>query len=330
MDHKQYREWLALLPYNDLKKDQAQMLEEHLQGCESCRVELKELRQMHSFLEKNPTDLKLDSLLHEARTQLRSALREERGRRTFWQEWTASLAEWWNELKRSPQYSAALAGVFMFAIGILAGSFFLTQSITEKVVVNTDKNGPTTPTTVTFPQPSSTNSEIANVRFIDSDATDGEVEIAFDAIKPMNLKGNIDDPAIQRVLTYAVLKENNPGVRLRAVNAIGSQQQEKKTPDPLLKNALISALKFDKNAGVRKEALDILQKYPMDDEMKAAFLEVLIRDENPGMRVAAMKYLEAQDSVDPEVLNVLKGTAQNDQNAFVRTRAIQFTDEVKQ
>jgi hypothetical protein len=331
MDHNRYREWLTLQTYNDLKKDQVKLLEEHLQGCESCRVELKELQQMHSFLQKNQANLKLDGLLQEARTQLRSALREERGRRSFWQEWTASLGEWWSELKLSPQYSAALAGVFMFAIGILAGSFLLNQSRSEKVAMNTGNAKTVTETPkVNAVQPSSSTSDIANVRFIDSDAADGEVEIAFDAVKPMKLKGSMDDPAIQKVLTYAVLKEQNPGVRLRAVSAIGAQQQEKKAPDPLLKAALISALKFDKNAGVRKEALDILQKYPMDDDMKAAFLQVLIRDENPGMRVAAMKYLGAQDSVDPEVLNVLKGQAQNDQNAFVRSRAIQFTDEVKQ
>lgn len=331
MDHKEYREWLSLLLYEDLEKDQARMMQEHLQGCESCRAELAELRQMHTFLEKSQSAVP-DPLLLEARTQLLSALRKERGKRSFWQEWTSGVGEWWREMKVSPQYAVALAGIFTFVIGIFVGSSFLTNPNNGTVAIVQPKPGIDKvngdddllkPADFT-----GSGSDIANVRFIDSDTTDGEVEISFDAVKQVKLKRSINDPVIQKVLTYAVLKEQNPGVRLKAVNAIGAQQEQKK-PDPLLKTALISALKFDKNAGVRKEALDILQKYPIDEETKAAFLQVLLRDDNPGMRVAAMKYLEAQDSVDPEVLNVLRDKAQTDQNAFIRGRATLVTDEIK-
>ena len=330
MDHKEYREWLSLLLYEDLEKDQALIMQEHLQSCESCRAELAELRQMHSFLEKNQSAVP-DPLLLEARTQLRSALRKERGKHSFWQEWTSSLGEWWREMKVTPQYAAALAGIFTFVIGVIVGSSVLIKPSSENVAVVHEEpgekkgNGDELLSTADFP---GSGSDIANVRFIDSDSTDGEVEISFDAVKQVKLKRSINDPVIQKVLTYAVLKEQNPGVRLKAVNAIGAQQEQKK-PDPLLKTALISALKFDKNAGVRKEALDILQKYPIDEETKAAFLQVLLRDDNPGMRVAAMKYLEAQDSVDPEVLSVLRDKAQTDQNAFIRGRATLVTDEIK-
>jgi hypothetical protein len=43
-----------------------------------------------------------------------------------------------------------------------------------------------------------------------------------------------------------------------------------------------------------------------------------------------MKLLEAQELVDPELLNVMKGKAKTDENAFIRNRATLVTDEVKQ
>jgi hypothetical protein len=335
MEHKQYRELLSLSVFDELEKEQAGLLEEHLHTCEACRTELGELRKMHSILEKKRLAVPSAQFLQEARAQLRSALKKEQQSRTFWQEWSGSIATWWRELKWSPQYATVLAGIFTFAIGLLVGSSSLInhsppkqEIASKKVAANEVTPNEIAPTSATF---ATTSSDIANVRFVDSDTTDGNVEIAFDAVKPMTLKGSINDPAIQKVLTYAVLKEQNPGVRLKAVNAIGAQQQQSQSSaDPRLKSAVISALKFDKNAGVRKEALVILQKFPMDEETKAAFLDVLTHDENPGMRVAAMKYLESQELVDPEVLNVMKGKAQTDQNAFVRNRAILVTDEVKQ
>ncbi len=327
MDHKQYREWLSLSLYNELKKEETQLLDEHLRGCESCRAELSELRQMHSVLEKKRAVVPSEHLLLEARTQFRSALRRERQTRTFWQEWTANVGAWWGELKLSPQYAAALAGIFTFAIGLLVGSSAFIRPTPKEI---SKAIPPVITPSVDTVALNNAGSEISNVRFIDSDTTDGQVEIAFDAVKPMTLKGSTDDPAIQKLLTYAVLKEQNPGVRLRAVSAIGEQQQKKNTGDPKLKTALISALKFDKNDGVRKEALVILQKFPMDEEIKTAFLDILVHDENPGMRVAAMKHLESQELVDPEFLDILKGKPQTDQNAFVRSRAILVTDEAKQ
>lgn len=331
MDHKEYREWLSLLLYEDLEKDQVRMMQEHLQGCEACRAELAELRQMHSFLGKKQLEVS-DPLLLEARTQLRSALRKERGTVPFWQGLTGGVGTWLREMKVAPQYAAVLAAVLIFVIGIFAGSFLTGKGnvpvAQSKTGVDNGINKVKGDDLLKPADFAGSGSDIANVRFIDSDTTDGEVEISFDAVKQVKLKRSINDPVIQKVLTYAVLKEQNPGVRLKAVNAIGAQQEQKK-PDPLLKTALISALKFDKNAGVRKEALDILQKYPIDEETKAAFLQVLLRDDNPGMRVAAMKYLEAQDSVDPEVLNVLRDKAQTDQNAFIRGRATLVTDEIK-
>ena len=61
---------------------------------------------------------------------------------------------------------------------------------------------------------------ISNIQFIDSDPSDGEVEFTFQASKPVRLKGNVNDPKIQSVLTYAMLNEQNPGSRLNSINAM--------------------------------------------------------------------------------------------------------------
>jgi hypothetical protein len=49
----------------------------------------------------------------------------------------------------------------------------------------------------------------------------------------------------------------------------------------------------DPNAGVRRSALQVLQRLPFDEDIKSALIFVLAHDENPGLRVAAMNYLTA-------------------------------------
>jgi HEAT repeat protein len=133
----------------------------------------------------------------------------------------------------------------------------------------------------------------------------------------------MDDPAIQKVLTHAMLNEENPGVRLKAVSAINASGAEAR--DPEVKTALIKALEMDANAGVRKEALDALRMFPFDGEIKHALLRALVADANPGIRVAAINALDSAQGgglgVDSDVLSVLKQKAETDDNNYIRVKA---------
>jgi hypothetical protein len=67
----------------------------------------------------------------------------------------------------------------------------------------------------------------------------------------------------------------------------------------------------------------------VDEDIKKAYLHVLVHDTNPGLRVEAIKSMENERLMDQEVVSVLKGM-QTDENEFVRLNAKRLVQEVSQ
>ena len=98
--------------------------------------------------------------------------------------------------------------------------------------------------------------------------------------------------------------------------------------------ALIEAMKFDPNPGVRREALRALGKFPFDEDIKKGLLFVLNKDENEGLRVEAINNLAAAKdefrASDEHLLDILRKRVQSDNNRYVRQRARAVLQEVQQ
>ena len=128
------------------------------------------------------------------------------------------------------------------------------------------------------------------------------------------------------------MSEENPGTRLRTMNAIASQSSDQKLLDPHVKAALLSALKGDDNPGVRQEALRVLLRYTFDSEIRAGLVYTLTHDENSGMRIAAINGLAAASidghRMDQDILDMLKRKIQSDNNTYVRRQARTVVEEV--
>ncbi|MDE2729007.1 MAG: HEAT repeat domain-containing protein [Gemmatimonadota bacterium] len=162
---------------------------------------------------------------------------------------------------------------------------------------------------------------ISNVRFVDSDVSDGTLGLRFEAVRPVQIMGPVDDPEIQRILTFAVLNEQNPGVRLRAVNAVSTS--ERLHSDFEIRDALVTALKTDSNAGVRGEAFNALSRYPFDEEIRDAMIYALMFDDNAALRISAINRLQEQGPAlfDENLERVLRTRMVLDENAYIRTKA---------
>lgn len=318
MNHQQYREWLLLSMYDELTPDEASALQRHLHDCGECRHELEELRRLHTTLADAGAVEPGESLLGDARQRLRTALRAERSRRTFRERVAEFLADFF-----LPDYRTALGGLALLAAGILAGRFLLSPAPTQEV----------RPAALE-PQAQQGEPRISNIRFIDADASDGEVEFLFDATTPVHVKGSINDERIQKTLAHALVNDRNPGVRLRSVNAFSTQVENLRQPDKDVKAALILAATTDDNPAVRKEALKTLGGFPFDEEIKQACLHVLMRDANPALRIAAINRLDSARTqtgdTDNRLLEVLKQRMHSDDNSYVRIRAKAVLEEIKQ
>jgi hypothetical protein len=93
---------------------------------------------------------------------------------------------------------------------------------------------------------------------------------------------------------------------------------------PDIVRALTTTLKKDQNPGVRKKAADALAGFKMTPEIRTALLEALTTDRNPGVRLVAVDALAraAKESPDPKTIESLRQKAFDPaENGFVRSRA---------
>jgi len=310
MKHNEYKQLLQLSLYGELKSEEQLILKEHLQSCEECRTELEDQKNLLELI-SGKKKLNVDEkVLSAARYQLRGALRSEHSNKKFIEPLVFSITQFF-----TTPLKFAVVGATMLLFGILIGSLLFSESSGEELTMqNGNENR--------FASLNE-NINISNLRFIDSDATDGEVEFTFQASRPVRLKGKVNDPQIQSVLTYAMLNEQNPGSRLNSINAMDTKQIVE--DDPEVKNALVTVVMTDKNPGVRREAMKLMSKFPYDDNIKQALLYVITNDTVSGLRIEALNsIIEAGDKgykLDNSELNLFRSTIQKDENPYIKLRS---------
>ncbi len=310
MKHNEYKQLLQLSLFGELKSEEQLKLKEHLLTCEECRTELedqKNLLELISGKKKAEVD---EEVLTAARYQLRGALRSEIANKNIFESTINRIAQFF-----TTPLKFAVVSATMLLIGILIGSLLFSKSSGEELVTqNGNENR--------FASLSEEIS-ISNLRFIDSDASDGEVEFTFQASRPVRLRGKVNDPQIQSVLTYAMLNEQNPGSRLNSINAMDTEVPMKYDQD--VKNALVTVVMTDKNPGVRREALKLMSKFPYDESIKQALLYVITNDSVSGLRIEALNSIIEAGSkgykLNNEELNLFRQQMQEDENPYIKLRS---------
>jgi hypothetical protein len=94
-----------------------------------------------------------------------------------------------------------------------------------------------------------------------------------------------------------------------------------KPNDTQVREALVYALRYDSNPGVRLKALEGLSAYVKDDvRVRDAVLEALLNDSNSGVRTQALNMLRPV-RVDSSVRAVLQQLARNDKSPYIQSQA---------
>lgn len=321
MTHEDFKEMVYMFSMGELPSKHSEILQNHLLECEECSNELNSLMQLKAAMTKNKPVPFNESILEQARTELKSQIAKEENR-------TSGVSSFLDKLSALffGDYKVAFSAVSTLMIGIFVGYLFFAPGKSSVVIPNNNE-------TIDVEKIEQSGMQISNIRFKNPFAADGEVEVSFDAVKPISFKGDMNDAATQRLLAAALVSNDNPGLKLKTINTIASQPMEKFNVDPKVKEALITSLKVDENPGVRREALNVLMRFPIDPEIRDAFLFVLSNDQNSGLRVAAINALsnfKINDvSLDDEIINVLNEKAENDENEFIKLRAASLLKEVK-
>jgi hypothetical protein len=134
------------------------------------------------------------------------------------------------------------------------------------------------------------------------------------------MEGSLDDPKIRELLMVASENSTSSDVRDDSVGLLAAEcRAGHKCQASGIRDALMVALRYDKNAGVRLKALDGLQPYVGEDtRVRDAVLEALLNDPDPRIRTEAVGILEPVEA-DTTVRQVLHTVAHSDQNPHIRT-----------
>lgn len=300
-------EWVkhnaVLYAYDELSDGDRFELERHLERCTACAAEVAETRGLQSALSAAlPVAEPSPNLLTASRMRLQEAL-ESTEQLRGWRRWTFDPFA----LLRAVKFAPALALViFMvgFGGGTLTAYRLLQNRPANGILATADPAG----------QPAE--ASIAAIRGISVDPGSNQVEIKYDAVRSGTRQGSINDPEIQQLLLMAARNNMNSGVRMDSVDLLTRNPEQDS-----VRQALIYALSYDNNPGVRLKALEGLRNYVREDmQVRNAVLEALLNDENPGVRAEAIHLLEPVRA-DSTVRRALRQLAEYDDSNYIRSEA---------
>jgi hypothetical protein len=232
------------------------------------------------------------------RMDLQEALEHAEQSRSGWGMFVFDFAGWMHQIKLAPALTAAL-----LIIGF-AGGTITTYRLLQTGTVVQQGIGP------------AQEPNVAAIESIAPQANSNKVTIKYDALTPQVTEGDINDPQIQRLLLMAARNNRNSDVQLGSIEILKNRPE-----DNAVREALVYALRYDKNPGVRLKALDGLKSYVKGDEhVRDAVLEALLHDSNAGVRTEAISLLD-QVKADSSVREALQVLALRDQNKYISSEA---------
>lgn len=304
-------EKIVLAAYGELPDDQVHELDRHLTACVECREEreqllaLRTLASMHSMLEPSP------NLLARARIRLEEALDALPPKR-----WYERLSTRLINNVASLQ-SAPVAAALLLVVGMGAGSlggYEYAQARAAHAALRATQSA------VAAQQPANVApADVASISSIVQQPNSDIVEVRFNELVPQRLQGSLDDPAIRQLLMMASEDTASAGIRDDSVGLLAAECRAGHSCNAAgIRDALMVALRYDKNAGVREKALKGLEPYVAEDmRVRDAVLEALLNDSDARIRTAAINVLEPVEA-DTTVRQVLSTVANSDQNPQIR------------
>jgi hypothetical protein len=282
--------------YEELADDARFELERHVQHCVPCKHELESALALKKSMDLFPVQEISPSFLTASRMKLQESLEhveQSRGLRHF----IFDVAGWMQQIKLAPAMTVAL-----LMLGFAGGALTTYKVIPREKITHSD-------------QPS-VDASVATVESIASNPNSGLVSIKYDTLHPQVLEGSASDPRIQQLLLLGAQETRNPGVQQDAFDLLA-----KKPENDEVREALIYAVRYDKNPGVRLRALEGLKGYVKDDvHVRDAVLEALMHDTNAGVRQEAISLLDPVKA-DMSVREALRVLADHDQNKFIKAES---------
>jgi anti-sigma factor RsiW len=317
-------ERIVTAAYGELAGEQAQELELHLAECAECGKEQKQMLALKALAGANPVAEPEANLVARSRLRLEEALDALPPRR-WYERLGQRIRNNFANLQAAP-VAAGLLLVIGVCAGLLGGNELAANRARHAAAVQAmQAHNQTAPAAV-----STAPAEIANVSSIVREPNSHMVEVRYNQLVPQRIEGSLDDPAIRQLLMLASENSTSTGVRDDSVGLLAAECKAGHGCQKAagIRDALMVALRYDKNESVREKALEGLEPYVAEDvRVRDAVLEALLNDGDPRIRTAAINILTPVEA-DTSVRQVLYSVSNSDSNPQIRNVSRQVLNSV--
>jgi len=306
-------ERIVLGAYGELTDEQAHELERHLASCPECSHERRQVLALQSLAVAHPIAEPDANLIARSRLRLEEALDALPPKR-WYQRLGQSFARSVAGLQASP-----VAAILLLIIGAGAGTLG-GYEFAQGRLAHAALHRPAVQPPNAQPQPvDAAPAEIANISSIAREPNSELIEVRYNQIVPQRIEGSLHDPAIRQLLMLATENGSSAGVRDDSVGLLAAEcRAGHGCKGEGFRDVLMTALRYDKNEGVRAKALEGLEPYVSEDmRVRDAVLEAVLYDSDPRIRTAAINILEPVEA-DTSVRQVLSTVANSDRNPHIR------------
>jgi hypothetical protein len=296
-------ERIVTAAYGELADEQTHELDRHLAGCPECRKEREQLRALRVLADAYPVLEPTANLVARSRMRLEEALDAIPPKR-----WFERLGQqMMNNFAR--MQAAPVAACLLLVVGAGAGSLAGYEAAQNRAA-HTVQTGAAAAANVSALNGAGRTqrapAEIANISSIVRQPNSDLVEVSYNQVVPQRMEGSLEDPAIRQLLMLASENSASAGVRDDSVGLMAAECRAGRGCQAAgIRDALMVALRYDKNEGVREKALKGLEPYVAQDvRVRDAVLEALLNDNDPRIRTEAINILEPVEA-DTSVQQVL-------------------------
>ena len=303
-------ERIVMSAYGELPDDAVHELDRHLVSCPECQKEREQLRALKLLADAYPVQEPEANLVARSRLRLEEAL-DAVPPMTWLERFAQRLGNNFASLQSAP-----VAAALMLLIGAGAGAvggYHVAQSRAAHESATAE------PARTAVPAQSSPAEAVANISSIIRQPNSEQVEVRFNKLVPAEVRGTLDDPAIRQLLMLASQNATSDNVHDNSVELLAAEcRAGHGCKGAGIRDALMVALRYDRNSGVRLKALEGLQPYVAEDlGVRDAVLDALLYDGDPQIRTAAINILEPVEA-DTSVRQVLHTVANSDRNPQIR------------
>jgi hypothetical protein len=307
-------ERIVLAAYGELADEQIHELDRHLITCLECRTEREQLQALKTLASAHPVQEPTANLVARSRMRLEEALDALPPKR-WYERWGDGILNNFARLQAAP-VAAALLLVAGLGAGSIGGYEVAQGRAAHAAAGNGAAQALVKPEAPAAP---ATQTDVANISSIVRQPNSEMVEVRYNEVVPRQVEGPLDDPAIRQLLMMASEDANSAGIRDDSVGLLAAECRAGHGCNAAgIRDALMVALRYDRNAAVREKALQGLEPYVSEDmRVRDAVLESLLNDSDPRIRTEAINILEPVEA-DMTVRQVLSTVATSDQSPQIR------------